>query len=101
MDTAQDTFVSSAMWTGRTDPVAALADLRKHRERNVARDLIRVGRPVLEGWKAAPHQAGLTIPISTGSFYSSVSPKHHYSRPKTSRVTRRRVGDVRAFGWTP
>jgi glutamate-1-semialdehyde 2,1-aminomutase len=77
MDGAQNTFVSSTMWTERIDPVAARANLRRHREQNVARHLILVGRRAQEGWKAASHQAGPTVHVSTGSFYSSATRKQH------------------------
>ena len=46
MDAAQETFVSSTAWTERVGPVAALATLKKHREQNVAKHLMRIGTRV-------------------------------------------------------
>jgi len=64
MDAAQDTFVSSTMWTERIGPAAALATLRKHRKDNVARHLVHIGERIRDGWKSAAHDAGLPIHIS-------------------------------------
>ena len=59
MDAAQETFVSSTAWTERVGPVAALATLRKHREQNVPRHLMRIGTRVQKGWTAASQATGL------------------------------------------
>jgi glutamate-1-semialdehyde 2,1-aminomutase len=50
MDAAQETFVSSTAWTERVGPVAALTTLRKHREQNVAKHLMRIGTRIQKGW---------------------------------------------------
>jgi glutamate-1-semialdehyde 2,1-aminomutase len=64
MDAAQDTFVSSTMWTERIGPAAALATLRKHRKESAADHLIRIGRRVMEGWQKASSDTGLPIHVS-------------------------------------
>ncbi|HTB04915.1 MAG TPA: aminotransferase class III-fold pyridoxal phosphate-dependent enzyme [Bradyrhizobium sp.] len=64
MDAAQETFVSSTAWTERVGPVAGLATLRKHREQNVARHLIRIGTRVQRGWQDAAGANDLPIQVS-------------------------------------
>ncbi|MBI3434474.1 MAG: aminotransferase class III-fold pyridoxal phosphate-dependent enzyme [Proteobacteria bacterium] len=64
MDAVQDTFVSSTMWTERVGPAAALATIRKHRERHVARHLMRIGKRIQEGWEKASRDAALPIHVS-------------------------------------
>lgn len=72
MDAAQDTFISSTAWTERVGPVAALATLRKHREQNVPKHLMRIGTRVQNGWNEAATAADL--PIHT----SGISPLSHF-----------------------
>jgi glutamate-1-semialdehyde 2,1-aminomutase len=64
MEAAQTTFISSTNWTERIGPAAALAMLRKHRQRKVARHLIAMGERVRQGWQAAADEAALHIKIS-------------------------------------
>jgi glutamate-1-semialdehyde aminotransferase len=64
MEAAQASFISSTFWTERVGPTAALATIRKHRDRNVPKHLIDVGRRVQNGWTKAAASAGL--PVSVG-----------------------------------
>src|SRR5437763_727349 len=73
MDAAQETFVSSTAWTERVGPVAALATLRKHREQNVPKHLMRIGTRVQNGWAEAAHAADLPIHVS------GISPLGHFA----------------------
>jgi len=50
MDSAQDTFISSTMWTERVGFVAGLATLNKLTEYNVYKHLIEVGTHIGNGW---------------------------------------------------
>ncbi|MBI3096122.1 MAG: aminotransferase class III-fold pyridoxal phosphate-dependent enzyme [Rhodocyclales bacterium] len=52
MQAAQRSFISSTCWTERTGPTAALATLRKHRERNVGGHLVAIGELVQAGWRS-------------------------------------------------
>lgn len=61
METAQETFISSTYWTERIGPTAALATIRKHRELDVPKHLIRLGSLVLKGWKDAAAEADLSL----------------------------------------
>ncbi len=63
MEHAQRSFVSSTYWTERIGPTAALATLRKHRERNVGEHLVKVGTAVQEGWRRAAAEAGVEVAI--------------------------------------
>ena len=61
MDAAQETLFSSTAWTERVGPVAALATLRKHREQNVAKHLMRIGTHIQKGWTEALQATGLPL----------------------------------------
>jgi glutamate-1-semialdehyde 2,1-aminomutase len=61
MEAAQTSFISSAYWTERVGPAAALATIRKHRRLGVAGRLIQVGERLRAGWLAAAGTAGLPI----------------------------------------
>jgi glutamate-1-semialdehyde 2,1-aminomutase len=61
MQAAQDSFISSAYWTERIGPAAALATIRKHRREKVSEHLIRVGNRLEEGWKIASAETGLAL----------------------------------------
>lgn len=63
MDGAQKTFISSAYWTERLGPTAALATLQKHRKLNLGTILTRTGTTVQEGWKKAAEEAGVDISV--------------------------------------
>ena len=70
---AQETFISSTYWTDRIGPTAALATIRKLKDKNVAQHLIKIGRQVVEGWQkiATKHSLGIT---RTGTY-----PLAHFS----------------------
>jgi glutamate-1-semialdehyde 2,1-aminomutase len=61
MDAAQSTFISSTNWTERIGPVAALATIRKFRERRVAEHLKLIGGSTLDGWTRAAAKSGLNV----------------------------------------
>ncbi len=63
MEAAQRTFISSTYWTDRVGPAAALATLRKHRERQVAHRLLRIGEMVQEGWRQTARAHGLEVEV--------------------------------------
>lgn len=63
MDAAQRTFISSAYWTERIGPAAALATLKKHRALDAGKILTATGERVQEGWKGAAAKAGLQIDV--------------------------------------
>lgn len=63
MESAQKSFISSTMWTERLGPTAALATIRKHRDRNVPASLNATGTAVQLGWRDAAAAHGLEIDI--------------------------------------
>jgi glutamate-1-semialdehyde 2,1-aminomutase len=73
MQAAQSTFISSTYWTERIGPVAALATISKHRNLNVARHLIDVGKRIQNGWEHAAERTGLKVHIS------GMPPLSHFS----------------------
>ena len=73
MDAAQDTFISSTYWTEKTGPVAALATIRKLKDKNVPEHLMNVGRRVQDGWKECAEKNELAITVS------GIYPLGHFS----------------------
>lgn len=63
MEAAQDSFISSTMWTERIGPVAAIATVSKHRKFDVGAHLMKIGMKVQEGWKSCAESNGLEIQV--------------------------------------
>jgi glutamate-1-semialdehyde 2,1-aminomutase len=61
MEAAQTSFISSTFWTERIGPTAALAAIRKHRDRNVPAHLCDVGRAAISGWRRSAQAAGIEL----------------------------------------
>ena len=63
MDSAQNTFISSTMWTERIGFVAGLATLNKLCNENVSAHLIKMGQRIGDGWLelATKHNIDLHI----------------------------------------
>lgn len=72
MQAAQDTFISSTYWTERIGPVAALATIKKHKQLNVAKHLIKTGQQIQDGWKRAAEKSNLKIHVS------GITPLSHF-----------------------
>jgi len=64
MDVAQDTFISSTMWTERLGFVAALKTLQKMEEKNVQNFLLDYGLKIKYGWNNAAEETGVNIILS-------------------------------------
>ncbi|MCP4613881.1 MAG: aminotransferase class III-fold pyridoxal phosphate-dependent enzyme [Planctomycetes bacterium] len=64
MSAAQDSFISSTMWTERIGPTAALATIRKHRKYDMGIHLQDIGKRVQEGWKDLACKHGLRVVVS-------------------------------------
>lgn len=64
MEAAQTSFISSTIWTEKIGPVAALATINKHRNKNVPEHLIKTGMAVQSGWKNAAARQGLKLKVS-------------------------------------
>jgi glutamate-1-semialdehyde 2,1-aminomutase len=63
MDEAQNTFISSTMWTERIGSVAALATLKKMEACQVQKELIRFGEKINAGWQELAIKHGIDIHI--------------------------------------
>lgn len=73
MDAAQNTFISSTMWSERTGPAAALATIKKHKRVNAGEHLMTIGKMVQEGWRKLSSRNGLNINIG------GIPPLSHFS----------------------
>jgi glutamate-1-semialdehyde aminotransferase len=73
MERAQETFVSSTFWTERIGPVAALATIKKMKQRNVPAHLKSIGAMIQAGWRkaAARHHLNIRVggPEALSEFY--------------------------------
>ncbi len=63
MKAAEQCFISSTYWTERIGPVAALATIRKFRDREVHRHLVKMGAEVQSIWAQAAEAAGLSVVV--------------------------------------
>jgi len=64
MDIMQDTFISSTYWTEKIGPVAALATVKKMKNKNVPEYLTKVGKNIQEGWKILVDKHNLNVDVS-------------------------------------
>ena len=64
MDYAQNSFISSTMWTERIGFVAALATIKKMEENDVPEFLIHYGEKINEGWHSLAEKHDLKIHIN-------------------------------------
>ena len=73
MDAAQNTFISSTMWTERTGLAAALATINKHRSVDAGKHLMQIGTQIQDGWRGSASKNGLNIHIG------GIAPLGHFS----------------------
>jgi glutamate-1-semialdehyde 2,1-aminomutase len=73
MQAAQTSFISSTYWTDRIGPTAAIATIRKHKEYDVGKHLIFMGKRIQDGWKLSAGKHGLDIDIA------GIPPLSHFS----------------------
>jgi len=73
MESAQETFISSTYWTERIGPSAALATIKKMKEKDASTHLINIGKKVQEGWKDIAIKYNLKLKIS------GIYPLGHFS----------------------
>ena len=64
MDSAQNTFISSTMWTERVGFVAALATLNKLCEKQVYKHLIKIGDYIGKGWLKLAKKHGIDLYVT-------------------------------------
>ncbi len=63
MDAAQTSFISSTYWTERIGPTAAIATIKKMKEKNIPAYLNRIGGLIGEGWKKLAKKHNLDISL--------------------------------------
>ena len=63
MQAAQISFISSTYWTEAIGPTAALATIKKLRDKNVADHVAKAGKMVQAGWRNLADKHGLKIKI--------------------------------------
>jgi len=80
MEAVQSSFISSTYWTERIGPTAALATIRKHKEEDVSKHLVHIGKLVQYGWCKAASEAGLIVDV--GGIYplSHFAIQHEHSQ---------------------
>ena len=64
MEAVQKTFISSAYFTERVGPAAALASTTKHRKINAGKTLTEIGTRVQAGWKKAAERTGVPLTVT-------------------------------------
>ncbi len=73
MEAAQDTFISSTMWTERIGPTAALATIKKHKKIEAGKHLVKIGEQVQKGWQDIAKKNDLNIHVQ------GIKPLSHFS----------------------
>ncbi|MFA4884235.1 MAG: aminotransferase class III-fold pyridoxal phosphate-dependent enzyme [Candidatus Margulisiibacteriota bacterium] len=73
MSAAQETFISSTYWTERVGPTAAIATIKKMKEKNVPEHLVKTGKEVQAGWAEKAQKHGLKVTVS------GIAPLGHFS----------------------
>lgn len=63
MEAAQDSFISSTYWTEAVGPTAALATIKKIKEKNVPTHIKKIGGMIDRGWKKLAKKHKLDIII--------------------------------------
>ncbi len=85
MNSAQDTFISSTMWTERVGFVAGLATLKKLTQCNVYQHLIQIGTYIGNGWSELAKKHGLNICIT--DYKPLITFKLNYSKDNNAIAT--------------
>ena len=85
MHSAQDTFMSSTMWTERVGFVAALATIEIITREKVWEHLIKIGEQIGDGWLLLAEKHGLKITVS--DFKPLITMKLHYGSRNQALVT--------------
>jgi len=66
MEGAHTSFISSSYWTEAVGPAAALATLRKLREKDVTAHVARIGAAIMDLWREAAARHGLPVSVPDG-----------------------------------
>ena len=85
MNSAQDTFMSSTMWTERVGFTAALATIEILTREKVWIHLIKIGNQIGDGWLALAKKHGLKITVT--DFKPLITMKLHYESRNQALAT--------------
>jgi glutamate-1-semialdehyde 2,1-aminomutase len=85
MGSAQDTFISSTMWTERVGFVAGLATLNKLTKCNVSEHLVKIGTHIGDGWSELAKKHSLDVFIT--EYKPLVSFKLNYGKDNNAIET--------------
>ncbi|MCX8175589.1 MAG: aminotransferase class III-fold pyridoxal phosphate-dependent enzyme [Candidatus Micrarchaeota archaeon] len=66
MGAAQETFISSTYWTEGIGPAAALATIRKIREKNTPAHIVKIGNMIGDVWKKIAKERELKMHVDDG-----------------------------------
>jgi glutamate-1-semialdehyde 2,1-aminomutase len=66
MSGAHASFISSTYWTESVGPVAALATLKKMRERDLPTHVAHIGNLVKKSWQTRAQKHNLPVVVGTG-----------------------------------
>ena len=106
MDVAQDSFVSSCMWTERIGFVSALATIKKFKRLSLEKKLIKYGQMIKKGWNEISKSTNVDIsiagidPIPQFNFHSNHLEKSTYVNQemlKRGYLTNTRLGTTYAY----
>jgi len=64
MQAAQTSFISSSYWTERVGPMAAITTIKKMIDKDVPKQLDKIGRLIIKGLKTSAENSGLKLKIS-------------------------------------
>ena len=73
MEASQKSFISSTYWTERIGPTAALAMIKKHKQKNVSKHLMETGQKVQQVWSTSAQKHNLSINVG------GIPPLSHFS----------------------
>lgn len=65
MEAAQDSFISSTYWTERIGPAAAIATIKKLKQKKVGQHVERIGKTIGAGWLKLARKHDLKIKLGT------------------------------------
>lgn len=63
MNSCNDSFISSTYWTERIGPAAAIATIKKLKEKKVTEHIDRIGKTIGDGWKRLAEKHELNIKV--------------------------------------
>jgi glutamate-1-semialdehyde 2,1-aminomutase len=109
MDSAQDTFISSTMWTERVGFTAALASIKKMEKYSVQKKLVKYGVKIKKGWEKAANETGLnidttsldSIPYFSFNYKNAIELLTFFNQEMLKRGFLTNAGTATTYAYTP